>query len=442
MTGRIPWPGLATLCLVLSLFLVPSFLAPTTALAQESDYDLRNKGWDGLSTLGALAQGTGLQIRQEQYIEWEELDSNDVVFLLYPTSLLDTSALVTFIRNGGRVLIADDFGQGDRVIGRLGGRRSEKITAAQYYENKVFAPVATPSSSHPLNEGISHLTTNHPTTIENLEGMNSVFEFSNGSSLVAAGRIGAGRYVALSDPSVLINRMLQFEGNLQFSINLLRYLIRPGESDRLIVLSGELTLSGKPRNQYDDGTLNGAASVFAADVDGWLDQLNTWLLTAWGLRMVTVLFASLLCIGVFISIPKKRPRPLDGAWTQASSPEQQSSLVSAAKRQKSIGPRTSYLLPAAMARDNINTALEHLLEETDPLFSLSEKELLSQCRTRGNAEITSTLQSLLPRLRNIPQRAQAAAHWQPRHLGLGELEKIHTLSLALFDQLQSLAKNT
>ena len=30
--------------------------------------------------------------------------------------------------------------------------------------------------------------------------------------------------VALADPSVLINRMVQFEGNLQFAINLLRFL--------------------------------------------------------------------------------------------------------------------------------------------------------------------------------------------------------------------------
>ncbi|MBL4634095.1 MAG: DUF4350 domain-containing protein [Kofleriaceae bacterium] len=412
------------------------------AHADDSNYQVDNTGWDGVSTLAALAEGIGLQVIQERYIEWEDLDSDDLVFLIYPTTLIDSTAVVSFIRNGGRVLVADDFGQAYRIFGRLGGRRSEDVTASRYYENKVFAPVAEPTGSHPLSDGISYLTTNHPTTIRNLEGMTSVFDFQDGSSVVAAGRIGAGRYVALSDPSVLINRMLQFEGNLLFAINLIRYLVRPGQSDRLIILSGDITLAGTPRNQYDDGTWNGAASVLATNVDGWLDQLNTWLLTTWGLRMLTVLLSTLLAIGVFLSIPRRRSRPLDGSWTRASSPEKLTSMAVIVDLNKTPRVRTSYLLPAAMARDNINSALEQFLDEPDPLFSIPEPQLLRKCKDRGGEELAETLRSLLPRLRNIPQRAQAAAHWQPRHLGLSELEKIHNHSLALFEQLKLLEKNS
>ncbi len=434
-------PAIASIWIVLLLMCLP-VLDPKVAHADDSNYQVDNTGWDGVSTLAALAEGIGLQVVQERYIEWEDLDSDDLVFLIYPTTLIDSTAVVSFIRNGGRVLIADDFGQAYRVFGRLGGRRSENVTASRYYENKVFAPVAEPTGSHALSKGISYLTTNHPTTIRNLEGMASVFDFQDGSSVVATGRIGAGRYVALSDPSVLINRMLQFEGNLQFAINLIRYLVREGQSDRLIILSGDITLAGTPRNQYDDGTWNGAASVLATNVDGWLDQLNTWLLTTWGLRMVTVLLSSLLAIGVFLSIPRRRSRPLDGSWTRASSPEKLTSMTGIVDSNKTTRVRTSYLLPAAMARDNVNFALEQFLEEPDPLFSIPEAQLLRKCKDRGGEELAETVQALLPRLRNIPQRAQAAAHWQPRHLGLTELEKIHNHSLALFEQLKLLEKNS
>jgi len=40
----------------------------------------------------------------------------------------------------------------------------------------------------------------------------TVFSFS-GPRVVVTGDIGTGRYVVLSDPSVLINAMLAFDGN-------------------------------------------------------------------------------------------------------------------------------------------------------------------------------------------------------------------------------------
>ncbi len=411
------------------------------AIGELGDYDIHHTGWNGLSTLSALAQGSGLQVLQENFIQWEELDSDDIVFLLYPTNIVDPSLMVTFIRNGGRVLIADDYGQGALLLSHLGGRLSEDISPTTYYENKVFAPIATPTGPHPLSQGVKRLTTNHPAALQNLEGMDSIFSLGDHSTLVAAGTIGAGRYVALSDPSILINRMLQFEGNLQFSINLIHFLTREGQSDRLIVLSGDVIFDGIPRNQYDDGTLRGAASMFATKVDGWLDQLNTWALSSWGLKMVTLLCAFGLAIGAFLSIPKKRRRPLDGSWTQAETPETHIDKTELVARYESIGARSSFLLPAAIARDNINSALEQVLESPDPLYSMEEDELIKSLKASGHAQTASLVKALLPRLRNIPQRAQAAAHWQPRFLGRKEFEAIHQQSLALFEQLQFFEKN-
>jgi hypothetical protein len=409
-------------------------------LSQPGDYDVNNlQGWNGLSTLAALAEGSGLQVLQRQTIDWEELDSNDLLLLIYPTNHLDSGNLVTFIRNGGRVLIADDFGAGDSVLGKLGARRTFAVEATEYHDNHLFAPIAHPVGKHQLSRGVPKLTTNHPGAIRNLEGgMTSVFEFSQNETLVATGRIGAGRYVALADPSVLINRMLQFEGNLSFAINLLRYLARPGESDRMVILSGNIHLAGVPRNQHDDGTWRGGASVKVATVDRFLDELNRWLFTARSLRIVTVIFAVLLGLLAFFTLPANRQRPLDGSWTKPGAEE----LGHLTQTYESAGSRTNFLLPAAIQRDNVNTALELALNTEDPLFALTEQQLIAATHRMLGLNTSLALKDLLPKLRNIPQRAQAASHWEPRFLGRAEFETIHHTATRLFDQLAATEEET
>src|SRR5436305_1984052 len=70
---------------------------------------------------------------------------------------------------------------------------------------------------------------------------------------VAAGARGDGRFVALSDPSVLINDMLAFDGNLAFAAKLLDFLapVRPG---RIILITGDTALTGEPKSRADDTT--------------------------------------------------------------------------------------------------------------------------------------------------------------------------------------------
>ncbi|MCP4449012.1 MAG: DUF4350 domain-containing protein [Myxococcales bacterium] len=393
----------------------------TTDLRQEGDFGTSQKAWNGLSTFAALAGGEGLQVLESTRIDWEELDSDDVLVLLYPTNYVDPTKVVSFIRNGGRVLIADDFGTGHKILAELGGRRNRQFRAERYQGDQIFAPIAGPTGIHPLSAGIVALTTNHPSALSNLEGIESIFSFASGDSVVAAGELGLGRYVALADPSVLINRMLQFEGNLQFSINLLRYLIRPGESDRVIVLAGPIALDGEPRNSYDDGTWRGSVSANVAQINGWLDEINLWMLMPNTLRLFTLVAALILAVLLFLAVPQARHKPLDGAWTRAAPVPGPTEL---AKSFSGAGPRTSYLLPAAIARDNVNSALELVLEEPDPLYSHSDRDLLDAVSTHCSIGASRTLGELLPRLRGIPQRAQAAAHWQPRFVSLREFEQL------------------
>jgi len=430
---------LCSLAAALLLAWVPSAeaqdQAPVRDLSVLGDYDIYNDdGWNGLATFASLAEGSGLQVLQRQEIEWASLDNNDLLILLYPTNHLDPNHVIQFIRSGGRVLIADDFGAGESMFSKLGARRKAVIDADEFHNDQLFAPIAHPSRQHPLSRGVLKLTTNHPGAISDLEaGMSSVFEFSDGSTLVAEGSVGSGRYVVLTDPSVLINRMLQFEGNLEFAINLLRFLARSGSTNRVVILSRSIHLSGEPINQHDDGTWRGGASVKVSMIDQWLDDLNRWLFTARSLRIVTVIIAGLLGIFAFLTLPTNRQRALDGAWTKPAA-ETHKTL---AETYQNAGSRTNFLLPAAIERDNVNAALEAALQRVEPLDEFNDVELINMAHQNLGLNASRALKDLLPRLRNIPQRAQAASHWEPRHLGRVEFEVLHKSAAKLFDQLDA-----
>ncbi len=408
-------------------------------LRQEGDYDINNElHWNGLATFAALAEGANLPVQQQEQVDWKSLGNEDLLILLYPTTnTINVSHVERFIRGGGRVLIADDFGAGASIFSKLGAYKTASIDADEFHDNQLFAPVAHATGVHQLSRGVLRLTSNHPGAIINLRpGVESIFEFSGGETLVAAGTLGSGRFVILTDPSVLINRMLQFEGNLEFAINLLRYL--GTVKGRVVILSGNIRLEGEPRNLTNDGTWRGEASMTIDSIDRWLGELNLWLFTTKSLRVVTVIFAALLGLLAFLTLPVSRQRALDGSWTRPG----EEIHMSLSETYQHAGARSNYLLPAAIERDNVNLALELALQMPSPLDDSSEQELLSAAQSQLGLNTTRALKDLLPRLRNIPLRAQAASQWEPRHLGRGEFESLHTSASRFFDRLRANSEDT
>ena len=122
-----------------------------------NDYLVDHRGWNGLSMLAGLGRGLGLEVVPRTSIEWDALDSTDVVLVLYPTERLEPNHVVKFIRNGGRVLLGDDFGRADEAIERLSMLRKHGVGvgAKSFYDKLAFAPMATPLlPSHPLARGV------------------------------------------------------------------------------------------------------------------------------------------------------------------------------------------------------------------------------------------------------------------------------------------------
>ena len=393
------------------------------------DYASDSTAWNGLARLIALARGLGLEVEATTQLDWEQLDAGDILFVLYPVERLEPSFMAAFVRNGGHVLLADDFGQSGEAFGRLSVLRVEPegVDAVRYQAERAYAPVARPwTSTHPLADGVDELVTNLPAVFSEVKGADVVFGFGDGEAVVAAGSLGRGRVIMVSDPSIFINRMMQFGGNLQFAINALRWLGRPGKTKRLVILAGEFYLYGEPRGLLDDGSLGGKVDSAMSDLNDWLDERNDYLITEGGLLALAVALALLIGLGSLVIMPLKRKNPLDGAWTRAADdtrpPNDFERLVAQYDRP---GTRASYSLPAAIMRDTVNAALERVLEHPEPLHSLDANALVHAIGSaRGNAA-AELARPLIPRLKALPSRWQAASPWTVGYLSRREFERLH-----------------
>ena len=123
---------------------------PGAALLEEpADYDVGNGGWNGLSTFVQLAAGDGYTVAAVTALDWDDLERGDILVVLYPVNELDASHVNAFVRNGGRLILGDDFGGSRKTFSRLGIARDEAtgVDARAYYDDLPFAPIATARSS-------------------------------------------------------------------------------------------------------------------------------------------------------------------------------------------------------------------------------------------------------------------------------------------------------
>lgn len=226
--------------LLCGLFLVA--LAPAESFAKPPDFADDPNAWNGLGRLTAIASALQLEVVAPEQLSLDGLSSRDGLLIVGPTRTLPRTGLSNFLRGGGRVAVADDFGPSERFLRAFGIRRGPLPSPA---DNSLSAPrlrgnpalrLATPAVQHTLSQSVPVVVTNHPSGLRHATLEPVLALGKEGPALVLTGAVGAGRLVAIGDPSVLINNMLAFPGNARFAENLLRYLTFGG--GRLWVVSG------------------------------------------------------------------------------------------------------------------------------------------------------------------------------------------------------------
>lgn len=276
--------GLLTLC-----------VGVAGAVAQ-APYAPDSSEWDGLGELLRLASEHHIALETPTDLDLGSLRATDALIVLFPSEPLPMS-LGGFMAEGGRVIVADDFGAADEFLRTFGIQRS--AIHAEGLRGNPNLPIAAPRGAHPITAGVSALVTNHPTGLSHPE-LVPVFSVGDpGQAVVLAGAVGSGRLVVLGDPSVLINNMMQFRGNKRFALNLLQYITSQGGSGRIFLLLPSATLHGR------FGTLNADRPLERTRLA--LERAASLDLPGFMVRMLAVAIAAILLLFAASALPSASP---------------------------------------------------------------------------------------------------------------------------------------
>jgi len=218
---------------VLPLLLLPLvglLTGVVTARAQQSaaggDFAPDNEQWNGLSELLEVAAEEDAALEVVSRLDLGTLTPADGLLVVHPTEELPSEALSAYMRAGGRVALADDYGAGDALLRvfRIGrGEPNVDAPSSLRLRGNPALLVARPMTPHPLCEGVSSLVTNHARVLFHAD-LEAIYAVGDHDAVVLAGAVGQGRLVAIGDPSIFINNMLELQGNRRFASNLFLYL--------------------------------------------------------------------------------------------------------------------------------------------------------------------------------------------------------------------------
>ncbi|MFW6050005.1 MAG: DUF4350 domain-containing protein [Myxococcota bacterium] len=281
----------------LACALAATGICPGAAAAQK-DYAAGSRAWNGLSRLSEIAAESGIPLRSPAQVDLSDLQPADAIVVVYPTKPLPTESLAGFMRAGGRVVVADDFGEAAGLLRAYGIRRHRLPDGkAPTLRGNANLPLATPHERlrHPLTQGVKAVVTNHPAVLVHPE-LEPLLTLGGRNALVLIGAVGAGRLVSIGDPSVLINNMLQFRGNRAFAGNLLRY-VEGGQGGTVWLVANDTPLVG--RFGQPGEPLGRARS--------WLSEFATAEVPPLALMLASLLLVALLVLVASSSLPRQSP---------------------------------------------------------------------------------------------------------------------------------------
>jgi hypothetical protein len=390
--------------------------APAPAAAEDiPDYGPHAE-WNGMSRFIGLAEGMGFRVSAVSTLEWGDLSASEILVIAYPLQRVDPARLAAFLHAGGNVVIADDFGDGKDAMQSLGLLRAETTApeAVRYEANQPWAPVATGRADHPIGRDVGEVVTNHPALLTHVEGASTVAAFQNGAVAVAGER-GSGRFVAVSDPSIFINRMLLFPGNVMLATNMLKWLDRGGRAKHVVLIRGDVPMYGDPRPFIDDARASDLGRTIA-DLNFWLSERRAWLLTPGAMRALAIVLASALLLLALLALPVRRGPKIDGAWLRFGRParrDEPHGLIADADADRTGG---GTLVVACILRDHVQVLLAGAIHRLEPLYTMPEGQLVHEVTAAHGAIAGAALARVYRRLKALPSRSQASAPWGAGHL--------------------------
>ncbi|MFP4142657.1 MAG: DUF4350 domain-containing protein [Thermoplasmata archaeon] len=244
---------------VFFLILILSISAPI--VVNESEYSIYNTDWNGCSEMGIktrnigsftpnieLVEGKHTEVSQKELTEYDVEPENSGLMILGPReefSENDTDYVDSFLRNGGIMVLSDDFGSGNDLLEALETDSSFKSSPLLdlAFEKKPELGVAYNLTEHNITENVSNVMLNSPTAIEKDPNATTIMSSSEASwldtnenrvkdegesfekyPLITTEDYGEGELILVSDPDIFINSMQDKKDNRILSENILRYI--------------------------------------------------------------------------------------------------------------------------------------------------------------------------------------------------------------------------
>lgn len=210
----------------------------THSLPAEDDYSVKNPKWNGLTNL-ETKYNTETINPSENLQKTIITPSQSTLLTIGPTKQFtpkETKNIEKFLKNGGRIILADDYGSANNLLKQLNVsiRFSNLMIRDPIFKLKNSKlPTINNIKKSNLTENVSSIAFNYGTVLENLgTGTNILASSSERSYLtenakaeyeqsmsvgpfpvMARKNIGDGQLVLLSDSSVFINSMIGKENN-------------------------------------------------------------------------------------------------------------------------------------------------------------------------------------------------------------------------------------
>ncbi len=254
------YAAVAVMAVAITLLII-SMTAPVAS--SSADFSIFNSDWNGTSQLAVLTyeagkfapafkvQSTGTDVTIEQ-IDLATIDldpATDALAIIGPTKAFSSEEgrhIGDFVRAGGEVLLADDFGRGNSLLQGMGAtsRFGDDLVVDLAYEKLPEFSVLFDLREDPLTANVTTLLLNYPSsliineTTTEVVGYSSIASWrdSNGNRLqewgeprgpfpmVARESLGTGSILLISDPSLLINGMADKMDDGVFGTNVISEL--------------------------------------------------------------------------------------------------------------------------------------------------------------------------------------------------------------------------
>jgi len=194
-------------------------------------FDPAGHDWEGYADFVALARAQlGDAFVVTSSLSFDDVRAEDALILVHPERPLDVDSLSAFLSAGGRVVLLDDFGTGDRLLRRYGIQRVSTPTRPdEMLRNNPELAIAEPVGNHGLTLGVTRVVTNHASGVldPSLTPLLEIAGQSDDRVVVAMlGVVARGAFVVVGDPSAFMNSMLRYPGNKRFDENLVAWSAR------------------------------------------------------------------------------------------------------------------------------------------------------------------------------------------------------------------------